>query len=65
VVTYTRLLVIMAVMPVVAALAVIGGVWLTGDLRMVGLVGLATAIIGTAFVGYFNWRAKFQRRDPE
>jgi hypothetical protein len=37
-------------------------VWLTGDLRMFGLVGLATAIIGAGLVGYFNWRAKCQRR---
>lgn len=60
--TSTRLLVILAVMPIVAALTVIGGVWLMGDLRTFGLVGLAAAIIGAGLVGYFNWRAKFQRR---
>jgi uncharacterized membrane protein len=61
--TNTRLIVIMAVMPIVVALTVgLGGVWLTGDVRLVGLVGLAAAIVGAGLVGYFNWRARFRRR---
>jgi hypothetical protein len=62
-VTNTRLIVAMAVMPVVTALtAGIGGVWLTGEVRVFGLVLLAAAIVGAALVGYFNWRAKFQHQ---
>ena len=58
----TRLIVTMAVMPVVIALtAGIGGVWLTGDVRAFGLVLLAAAI-GAGLVAYFNWRAKFRRQ---
>lgn len=61
--TDRNLIVIMAVMPILTALAVgTGGVWLTGDLRVFGLVGLAAAIVGAGLVGYFNWRAKLQRR---
>jgi hypothetical protein len=53
----------MAVMPVVTALTVgIGGVWLTGEVRVFGLVLLATAIVGVGLVGYFNWRANLRRR---
>jgi hypothetical protein len=53
----------MAVMPVVTALTVgIGGVWLTGEVRVFGLVLLAAAIVGVGLVGYFNWRAKLRRR---
>jgi hypothetical protein len=62
-VTNTRLIVTMAVMPVVTALTVgIGGVWLTGEVRVFGLVLLAAAIVGVGLVGYFNWRAKLRRR---
>jgi hypothetical protein len=62
-VTNTRLIVTMAVMPVVTALTVgIGGVWLTGEVRVFGLVLLAAAIVGAGLVGYFNWRARFRRQ---
>ena len=62
-VTNTRLIVTIAVIPVVTAFTVgIGGVWLTGDVRVFGLVLLAAAIVGAGLVGYFNWRAKCQHR---
>jgi hypothetical protein len=62
-VTNTRLIVTMAVMPVMTALTVgIGGVWLTGEVRVFGLVLLAAAIVGAGLVGYFHWRARFQRQ---
>lgn len=61
--TGRKLIVNMAVMLIIAALTVgTGGVWLTGDLRMFGLVGLAAATVGAGLVGYFNWRAQLQRR---
>ena len=61
--TNTRLILTMAVMPIVVALTVgVGGVWLTGDVRVFGLVGLAAAIVGAGLVGYFNWRARFRRQ---
>ncbi len=61
--TNTRLVVTMAVMPIVVALTVgLGRVWLTGDVRLVNSVGLAAAIVGAGLVGYFNWRARFRRR---
>jgi hypothetical protein len=57
------LILTMAVMPIFTALTVgVGGVWLTGDVRVFGLVGLIAAIFGAALVGYFNWRAEFRRR---
>ena len=54
-----------ALMPFIAGLAVgIGGMWLTGNARLFGVVGLIAATIGVGLVGYgyFNWRAQFQRR---
>jgi hypothetical protein len=51
----------MAVFPIVTALTVgIAGLWLTGDPRVVGLVGLGAAILGATLVGYFKWRAKLR-----
>ena len=51
--TTTGLIMTMAVMPIVVALTVgLGGVWLTGDVRVVGLVELAAAIVGAGLVGY-------------
>jgi hypothetical protein len=62
-VTNTKLIVMMAVIPIVTALTMgIAGVWLRGDPRVFGLVGLGAAIVGAALVGYFNWRAKLRRR---
>jgi hypothetical protein len=61
--TNTKLVAIMGVISIVTALTVgIAGVWLTGDPRVFGLVGLGAAIVGAALVGYFNWRAKLRRR---
>lgn len=60
--TDRKLIVIMAVMPILTALTLgIGGAWLTGDARVLGLVGLAAAIVGAGLVGFFT-RAKLQRR---
>jgi hypothetical protein len=62
-VTNARLILIMGVIPIMTALTVgIAGVWLTGDPRVFGLVGLGAAIVGAALVGYFSWRAKLRRR---
>jgi hypothetical protein len=32
------------------------------DASVFGVVGIIAAMIGTGLVGYFNWRAKCQRR---
>ena len=37
-------------------------VWLTGEVRVVGLVMLPTAVVASLLVLYFDWRAKLQRR---
>ena len=37
-------------------------VWLTEEVRVVGLVILPTAIVASLLVLYFDWRAKLQRR---
>ena len=37
-------------------------VWLTEEVRLVGLVILPTAIVASLLVLYFDWRAKLQRR---
>jgi uncharacterized membrane protein len=61
--TNSRLILTMAVMPILTALTVgMAGVWLTGDLRVIGLVGLIAAILGAGLVGFFHWRAQLQRR---
>ena len=36
--------------------------WLTGDVRVFGLVGLPTAIVAALLVVYFDWREKLRRR---
>ena len=52
----------MALMPILAAsTAGIGGVWLTGGLKMFGLLWLA-AIVGVGLLGYFRWRARLLRQ---
>jgi hypothetical protein len=43
-------------------------VWLTGEIRVFGLVVLPTAIVAPLLVVYFDWREKLRRRmlaDPE
>jgi len=61
--TNGKLILIMVVMPFITALTLGGGAaWLTGDFRLVGLVGLAAAIFGGALMGYFHWRAKLRQR---
>ena len=58
----TELIVTMVVMPVLAAFTLgIAGVWLTGELLVLPLVGLAALIAGGALVVYFTWRTTFQR----
>jgi hypothetical protein len=37
-------------------------VWLTEEVRVVGLVTLPPAIVASLLVLYFEWRAKLQRR---
>jgi hypothetical protein len=37
-------------------------VWLTEEVRVVGLVILPTAVVASLLVVYFDWRAKLQRR---
>ena len=37
-------------------------VWLTEEVRVVGLVIVPTAIVVSLLVLYFDWRAKLQRR---
>jgi hypothetical protein len=60
--TNKGLILTMAVMPILAAsTAGIGGVWLTGGLKMFGLLWLA-AIVGVGLVGYFRWRARLLRQ---
>ena len=43
-------------------------VWLTGEVRVFGLVALPTAIVASLLVLYFDWREKLLRRmltDPK
>jgi hypothetical protein len=37
-------------------------VWLTGEVRVFGLVALPTAIVASLLVVYFDWREKLLRR---
>lgn len=36
-------------------------VWLTGEVRMFGLVALPTVIVASLLVVYFDWREKLRR----
>ena len=40
----------------------ITAVWLTEEVRVVGLLILPTAVVASLLVLYFDWRAKLQRR---
>lgn len=42
--------------------AVVTAIWLTEEVRVVGLVILPTAVVASLLVLYFDWRAKLQRR---
>ena len=58
---------ILAVALALAALWVIlnmraTAVWLVGELKMFGLVALATAIVASLLVVYFTWREELLRR---
>ena len=46
----------------VALLAGITAVWLTGEVRVLGLVMLPTGIVASLLVVYFDWRASLRRR---
>ena len=37
-------------------------VWLTGEVRVFGLVALPTTIVASLMVVYFDWREKLLRR---
>jgi uncharacterized membrane protein len=37
-------------------------VWLTGEVRVLGLVALPTAIVAALLVVYFDWREKLRQR---
>ena len=37
-------------------------VWLTGEMRVFGLVMLSTVVVASLLVVYFDWRARLQRR---
>jgi hypothetical protein len=37
-------------------------VWLTEEVRVVGLIALPTAIVASLLVLYFDWRARLQGR---
>jgi hypothetical protein len=37
-------------------------VWLTGEVRVFGLVALPTAIVAALLVVYFDWRENLRRR---
>ena len=37
-------------------------IWLTGEVRVFGLVALSTAIVAALLVVYFDWREKLRRR---
>ena len=40
----------------------ITAVWLTEEVRLVGLMILPTAVVASLLVLYFDWRAKLHRR---
>jgi hypothetical protein len=46
----------------VVTTAGVTAVWLTEEVRIVGLIALPTAILTSLLVRYFDWRARLQRR---
>ena len=64
--TNSQLFLLMVGMPFFTALTVgVAAAWLTGDVRMFGVVGLIAAIVGGALMGYFEWRARLRKGVPE
>ena len=59
----TVLAVVLAFVGIWVVLAVgATAVWLTGEVRVFGLVALPTAIVASLLVLYFDWREKLLRR---
>ena len=55
IVTNRTIVVLMLVMPLLAGLSLgFGGVWLTGDLRVIGLVIVAAELVGAGLVAFFE-----------
>jgi hypothetical protein len=46
----------------VVMFAAIAAVWLTDEVRVVGLVMLPTVVVASLLVLYFDWRERLQRR---
>jgi hypothetical protein len=46
----------------VVMVAGLTAVWLTKEVRVIGLIALPTAIVASLLVLYFDWRARLQRR---
>ena len=66
--TNRRLKMTNALMPFIAGLAVgIGGMWLTGNARLFGVMGLIAATIGVGLVGYgvLQLASAVSASDPE
>ena len=47
---------------VAAVSACVGAVWLTNDLRAIGLAIIPLGLIASGLVAYFEWRLKWRRR---
>ena len=59
----TVLAVVLAFVGIWVVLAVgATAVWLTGEVRVFGLVALPTVIVASLLVLYFDWREKLLRR---
>ena len=59
----TVLAVVLAFVGIWVVLAVgASAVWVTGEVRVFGLVALPTAIVASLLVLYFDWREKLLRR---
>jgi hypothetical protein len=59
----TVLAVVLVIVSIWVVLAAgLTAVWLTNEVRVIGLVGLPTGIVAALLVLYFDWRAKLQRQ---
>jgi hypothetical protein len=61
-VTKIRALAAPLVSIVAAVSACVGAVWLTHDLRAIGLAIIPLGLIASGLVAYFEWRLKWRRR---